>query len=296
MANTAVERQPRSPELKRVDAALQAYERSNNRVRRRNLQTALQAWKFSKPGDWRASARNRLGAVAKLETEIQLLEGITVEPDEQLFPGHARYPGAAWAAAKRTFVDNTERDLTRIAETQVGAELLKLIAQRHRGVGTKNAPKTVTIIFRPATNHSAASPGPGTGAMVPNARFNVTNTRGGRNFVSAGRGSDSKIRMHNGPNSDQIYSGLSGIHTPAWIVLAHELIHALHHLSGTAYEEVINVPGQGDVRREEIWTTGLGVYANTRISENKFRAEVGLPQRTHYEFAGDCWHVNSLTG
>lgn len=57
-----------------------------------------------------------------------------------------------------------------------------------------------------------------------------------------------------------------------FIVLAHELIHSLHCLEG------IKIDG----RDEELWTTGIGKYANNPMSENAFRNQFGLPLRTQY--------------
>jgi hypothetical protein len=57
-----------------------------------------------------------------------------------------------------------------------------------------------------------------------------------------------------------------------YIVLAHELIHSLHCLQG------IKIDGQD----EELWTTGIGRYANNPMSENAFRSQFGVPLRTQY--------------
>jgi hypothetical protein len=50
----------------------------------------------------------------------------------------------------------------------------------------------------------------------------------------------------------------------------------------------------GTAKREEMFTTGLGAYANTRLSENAIRREVGLPVRTDYTFPDDHTHIVSL--
>ena len=57
-----------------------------------------------------------------------------------------------------------------------------------------------------------------------------------------------------------------------FIVLAHELIHALHFLQG------IQIDGQD----EERWTTGIGIYERNPMSENAFRSQFGLPLRVNY--------------
>lgn len=61
---------------------------------------------------------------------------------------------------------------------------------------------------------------------------------------------------------------------PPFIALAHELIHAMQNLRGTAYK---------DTKTEEYATVGLGDYANTRRrNENAIRAEHGIAARTQY--------------
>ena len=55
------------------------------------------------------------------------------------------------------------------------------------------------------------------------------------------------------------------------IVLAHELIHSLHCLTGTHADS-----------DEEIKTTGIGKYADEPMSENAFRKEFGLSLRESY--------------
>jgi hypothetical protein len=59
---------------------------------------------------------------------------------------------------------------------------------------------------------------------------------------------------------------------PAFIVLAHELIHSWHHLYGIAK----------DGRAEEEWTTGIGEYTNSPMTENAFRRAFRLSPRERY--------------
>jgi hypothetical protein len=65
----------------------------------------------------------------------------------------------------------------------------------------------------------------------------------------------------------------SGLVSPPFVALAHELIHAIHSLKGEKEAVIAN---------EEARTVGLGQYANERISENALRAEAGLALRTVY--------------
>lgn len=61
-----------------------------------------------------------------------------------------------------------------------------------------------------------------------------------------------------------------GERTLPFIVLAHELIHSLHCLTGQIHLE------------EEPYTTGIGQYADNPMSENGFRKAFNLPLRTKY--------------
>lgn len=61
---------------------------------------------------------------------------------------------------------------------------------------------------------------------------------------------------------------------PSFVALAHELVHALYNLKGEAY---------ADASDEEYRTVGLAPVANARaVSENKIRAEHGVPLRAAY--------------
>ncbi len=69
---------------------------------------------------------------------------------------------------------------------------------------------------------------------------------------------------------------------PAWIGLAHELIHAYYNLKGKGLGSgtVMNV--NGAVEQEEMATVGLGDVKQRSITENKIRSEHGLPIRKTY--------------
>jgi len=59
--------------------------------------------------------------------------------------------------------------------------------------------------------------------------------------------------------------------TYSFLVLAHELIHSLHHVTGTRKDD-----------GEEDWTTGIGLYVDNPMSENAFRKEFGIKPREKY--------------
>ena len=68
----------------------------------------------------------------------------------------------------------------------------------------------------------------------------------------------------------QILTG-KGEATQSFLVLAHELIHSLHHVTGTRKDA-----------GEEDWTSGIGVYSNELMTENTFRKMFGIKLREAY--------------
>lgn len=208
---------------------------------------------------------------------------------------HPVYARNAGGLAKHEFYRRTLNDLDYLyGFTNLGRELLQLIAKRSQGIGTsltKNGVRTVEIRFRPVDKSDGAS----TGAMLPEDRFSKVRTlSGGRKMHMAGSGSRSVIAMHNSRDSEAFYTRLATVRTPTWMALFHELTHAWHHLSGTSYSDSVTTNSGETVRREEMWTTGLGVYRDTRISENALRREVNLPERRYYTFPNDHTHIGSL--
>jgi type VI secretion system secreted protein VgrG len=91
-----------------------------------------------------------------------------------------------------------------------------------------------------------------------------------------------------GPGADAIVSynpsilfikdgSLAWHHRPPAIGLAHEMVHAWTGVYGM--RALYDTAG---VNRRELQATGLGEFAEARISENRFRAEFGLPERPVY--------------
>jgi len=71
---------------------------------------------------------------------------------------------------------------------------------------------------------------------------------------------------------------------PSALTLGHELIHALHVLKGKSKSgsgSIFLVDGV-KTNEEEAYTVGLGAYANKKFTENKLRAELGIPRRESY--------------
>lgn len=76
----------------------------------------------------------------------------------------------------------------------------------------------------------------------------------------------------------------------AFITLAHELVHAKHHLAGTGKYGGQLTPDPSSASTEsgleELRATGLGRYANSEPSENSIRRELGMPLRKKYAQSG----------
>jgi Effector protein len=209
--------------------------------------------------------------------------GILIEPDWAQGPKDPQEQIRFWQTALK--------DLGKIAQTQLGMELLKLIMHRHQHVGTGKRGDERIVTIRP---HRQGAQGADAAAQHIEQKFHKEVDLGGRTMKFAGKGSKTFVLYHNGPQSEGIYTRLAGVTTPTWLALAHELIHALHHLSGTTYREKVTTPGGQEVKREEMFTTGLGPYQNTRMSENAIRREVGLKEREYYTFAGDAGFIKAL--
>lgn len=65
---------------------------------------------------------------------------------------------------------------------------------------------------------------------------------------------------------------------PTFVALAHELVHCMHNLKGTAH-----LTGMGHTRRDEMMVVGLSGYEMFPITENRIRREHGIPYRMKYD-------------
>lgn len=78
-------------------------------------------------------------------------------------------------------------------------------------------------------------------------------------------------------------NGIDG--RPSFIALAHELIHALHYVTGTCYRSatgMVSDLGNAGIMEEEMRTVGFGAYAGEVPSENAIRGEHGVALRADY--------------
>ncbi len=188
-------------------------------------------------------------------------------------------------------------DLRRIATKEIGRELLKRIANarpRARSARANASAELKAIKFSKGINV----------VVIPSA---VQFTQSGQKMAYTGVGMQQSLQPsaaahHNiegcpfhiaggssaeavDPTADSDGTGTvslmrytnaqiitsKGESTSSFIVLAHELIHSLHHVTGTTKND-----------GEELWTTGLGIYSNELMSENAFRKMFGLAPRVDY--------------
>ena len=123
---------------------------------------------------------------------------------------------------------------------------------------------------------------------------------------SGGRSYAGPAQKELGVNSDAAYDGASGVSVivgwcqnqctytpktgqnpkthfvPPTVTLGHELIHAYHSLKGVLKSGHTIVIDGKQTSEEEAATVGLGKYSDATYTENKLRAEVGLPRRLSY--------------
>lgn len=218
-----------------------------------------------------------------------------------------RFPGIFIDDNVGGFYGPSVTALMTLAKSKIGFDLLDIISKRSRGIGSggKNP--------RPGMWKCVVRRGPGTliedridmtaayRARDPDtplkddlsnddvARDNDYSARRkvkGANFTLPG-GFSSAVAMWE-PMAN--YSNLIP-ETPGYIAIGHELIHCMHFMSGdTNMYNNDDEWGPGDTysKHEEARTVGLGIYANTRISENALRREFKLKLRTYYSDPHDC--------
>ena len=100
-------------------------------------------------------------------------------------------------------------------------------------------------------------------------------------FMTPGPGVNTAIRFENKKEFKDVNTNMffrpkiNDADVPAYIVMGHELIHAWRMMQGR------RLVRQG--WEEEAMTTGIMEFANFPVTENKLRAEAGLPLRTSYQ-------------
>lgn len=178
-------------------------------------------------------------------------------------------------------------DLGTLRSRPIGKDLVDLLIKRAKGIGTKVG-KLVAISY--------------TSDLGSTAQNSLNLTAGATNEVRKATAPGSNFRLPAGGDSSLVqyghdlgatYTAAIGVNTPSYIALGHELIHALHVISGDVVKEYDwNTDG---AIIEEARTVGLGPYAGKRITENALRKEWGLTLRTYYGKPGDCDGLAGVT-
>lgn len=195
------------------------------------------------------------------------------------------------------FLAAVESDLRMIASGSIGNDLLDLIDKRSRGIGigwaeTGKYPNVTVCYAEGFTEAAAKTERKWEHYVRRKGHFGAMD----RPYRASGGGHFMWVSYRpNSPTTTDAETGYTanqGIRTPPYIVLAHELIHAWHGMSGTMeLKDKVTIAGPNgqtyELAREEAYTVGLGSYANTRISENAIRAEHRLPPRTYYATQND---------
>jgi hypothetical protein len=206
-----------------------------------------------------------------------------------------RYPGIEIDDDNQSFVEAAIRDLNKIKSKPVGESLLGTISKRCQGIGTKAGGSLVQIKYTNMVGDQVRDvSGLESTAQSPehfDDRDVAHGAAPGSLVRLPGRGTGSVI--HYGHNLEGKYTKAIGVQTPAFIALAHELVHALHSLSGD-FLKPYSWATDGALT-EEARTVGIGPYAHGRITENAIRKEHGLPMRTYYSMPGDADALTAVT-
>lgn len=201
--------------------------------------------------------------------------------------------------------------LNALASLSIGHDLLSIISKRTQGIGMSGAVArgVVCVIrrgedslinrFGGALAYRTNEPHTALKADLSNASIalssDVTRRRSfpGKRITLAGTGTASVAMF----DPDKDFSKVLGMMTPAYVALGHELCHCMHNMSGDTNRHRTDakfVAGDTFIKHEEARTVGIGIYANTRISENAIRRESKLPLRTYYAQPGDCDDLKSV--
>lgn len=186
--------------------------------------------------------------------------------------------------ARPAFFQEVEAMLDRIQSGPAGSMLLESL-RKHQGNGN-----SVYVSF--TTQDSEAAPclndaqlemhglTDDSSAYESQTLARIISTRQG-----GGRGVGTSAEIFLNPvdgisvDAEGYPSAISNTKT-AFVTLGHELLHASRYLKGSANFPVEEVYGFS--YEEEVRAVGLGVYEDKAYSENKLRAEHGLPLRKHY--------------
>jgi Effector protein len=214
-----------------------------------------------------------------------------------------------------TFVQKTKAALEQISRWQLGYDLLDIISKRSLGIGsgkgTKDYKRIMCLIEKGEGTCRAKGGAMATAGLDGKMDDIYATSRvalDGANYTAHGKFASGVVSWN--PDFVTRSRTVDGgtIKFPDCILVAHELIHVMHFMSGDtgikaeSPEIFIDLKGgkSGErlrsIMNEEARTVGVGKYAQGRITENAFRRlydRSGLPGtpigiRTFYSRPGDC--------
>ncbi len=147
------------------------------------------------------------------------------------FGGHAmwdhNHPEFLIASDDPGFFKRTCRDLQTINSADVGQRLLAMISQQCKGIGLRKRAESLSVKIEEAMSEVDTG-------QEDDFKYNGLRRkrREGLNYRAKGTGTASTVQYRNNPEMVAIYTTYIGVKTPPFTMLAHELIHALHSLSG----------------------------------------------------------------
>lgn len=287
----------RSDELEAVDNLIQAYEQDKDPSNLELLSMLLNAWVGGKIKNGNMSTiRDHQGAVTTLKNNVdQALQLNSPVAWDQAYPGifiaEDLYRGNHWVPDD--FKGTVTASLTTIASQPIGKQLLddisaastdvKKVVIEYSGAGSAAAPlAAITNDERKKVQKvSTMSPSLNVQQLLSNPDLVATPSGVSadgktKNFVNAA-GTGAVVTWN---HKDQ---GLDG--RPAFVALAHELVHAFHYILGNCYRAATGMVSDGQdngIMEEEMRTVGILKYKNETPSENAIRGEHGINPRTEY--------------
>lgn len=298
----------RSADLKQVDAYLTNYQGNKRPDNLEWLGRAIDTWlggktpTGSKPLGTR---RDDSGAVTRLKTSVDaaLRPVVPLAWDAQ-YPGiyiaQDLYRGNFWVPDDFDGVVRTA--LKTIASKPVGEGLLRgiskgCLAGRHKLIIEYTATFTMAA---PLDDVSAPSRKKLQPATPGEEKLDINKLVSVPGVLAVQEG---PVFVHGGGTSAVVCfkhtdKGPPHARRPAFIGLAHELIHAYHYILGSCYRAPCGgiMSGQDTgLMEEEMRTTGVGAYSKETPSENAIRAEHGIPLRSSYDPDKD-WSAVVATG
>ena len=286
--------------LQAVDRMLQVWETQNTPEMLEGLGIVMNAWVRRKTKNGTLNTiRDHLGAVTTLNDQLKqarrLWDPVLWDGEYPgIYIGRDTYRGNTWVPDN--YVGDTQTALRTIASQPVGKALLKAVSAQCTG-GKKvvidfgslamAAPVDDTSNeFRRLIQLPIGIAGGEQGFakkllsnmnIVVGSWLDADGPRGSVKRYVGGAGSSAVVTWdHQSPGNPP---------RPAFVALAHEIVHASHYLHGACYRGIgddLKPDGDSGIMEEEMRTVGFGKYATESPSENAIRVEHHLTRRDTY--------------